>query len=451
MRIIRLISQYSSCQLWIEGLRSPSTQKAYAFHLWQLCKFYKTNPDQLLKADPKDLKEMIVNYVLDMKKAAKNSAGKPKRGQRSVNSIKSYVKGIKSFFDEHEINLPWNKISKYIPEDVTNDYRSYTRDEISKLLSIANLRDRCIVLLMASSGIRVGAISDLTLKSLKKLDDGLGLLTAYGNSKKSAYNTLVTQECLSTIDEYLVQRRKQGETVNEHSILIRDKYSIFNKRVNRPKCLTTGAINQQMRLLLRKAALPFEELQPDHALRRFFDTTLINSNVDPKFKAMLMGHSIKLDDVYYDKKNEVSSNKLRLEYMKAADALTINDEFRLRKQIVEAEDKLKNVPKMELLQEQLTNRIIEQDSIKQTVEKLQREKELQDRYYRKRETELNQKHEHELKTMREHIDHTLEEMMVRIQNEMDMMVQKNPQLARIKREMFVTKKIGNKAFSLLKE
>jgi integrase len=129
-----------------------STKKAYAFHLLQFCKFHNTDPDQLLKVNSKQLKEMVVNYILDMKKMAKNTAGKPKRGQRSVNSIKSYVKGLKSFFAEHEISLPWNKISRYIPEDVTNDIRSYTRDEISKLLSLADLRDRCIILLMVLSG-----------------------------------------------------------------------------------------------------------------------------------------------------------------------------------------------------------------------------------------------------------------------------------------------------------
>ena len=402
MRIIKLISQYSSCQLWIEGLRSPSTQKAYAFHLLKFCKFYNTNPDQLLKADPKELKEMIVKYVLNMKKVAKNSAGKPKRGQTSVNSIKTYVKGIKSFCDEHEINMPWKKISHYYPEDVTNEYRSYTRDEISKLLSIADIRDRCIILLMASSGIRVGAVPGLTLKSLKRLNDGLGILTVYGKSKKSTYDTLVTQECVSTIDEYLTQRRELGETLNENSILIRDKYATFSKKLNRPTGLTTEAFNVQMRLLLRKAALPFEKLQPSHALRKFFDTTLINSNVDPKFKEMLMGHSIKLDDVYYDKKNEVSSNKLRLEYMKAADALTINDEFRLRKQIVNLEDKLKNTPKIERLQEQLSNKIIEQDSMKQTLEKLQKEKELQNQYIKERKNE-SQENKKEIETMREEV------------------------------------------------
>lgn len=377
MTIIKIISQYPCCLPWIEAQRSPSTKKAYALHLLLFCKFYKTDPDQLLKISPKDLKEMIINYILDMNKAAKKSAGKPKRGEISVNSIKLYVKGIKSFFDEHEINMPWKKISRYFPEDVTNDLRSYTRDEISKLLTVADLRDRCIILLMASSGIRVGAIPNLTLNSLKRLDDGLGILTVYGKSKKSTYDTLVTPECISTIDEYLAQRRKLGETLNDNSVLIRDKYSIYSKRVNRPTYLVAGTLNNQMRLLLRKAVLPFEELQPDHALRKFFNTALMNSDVHPKFKEMMTGHSIKLDDFYYDRKNEKSSKKFRLEYMKAVDALTINDEFRLRKQIADYEEKLKSVPRIEQLQEQLANRIIEQDSIKRTMEHLQKEQQEQ--------------------------------------------------------------------------
>ena len=202
MTVVGIITQYSSCQRWVEGLRSMATKKAYAVHLLQFCKYHKTDPDQLLKVNPNDLKEMIINYVLHLKKVSKNSAGKPVHGEISVNSIRLYAKGIKSFFDEHEIILPWKKIARYYPEDVTNEYRSYTRDEISKLLSVADLRDRSIILLTASSGIRVGAIPGLTLKSMKKLDDGLGMLTVYGESKKATYDTLVTPECISTIDQY---------------------------------------------------------------------------------------------------------------------------------------------------------------------------------------------------------------------------------------------------------
>jgi integrase len=344
-----------------------------------------------------------------LKKKSKNSAGKPKKGEISVNSIKSYLAGVKSFLDECEISLPWKKIDRFYPEEVTNDYRSYTRKEISKLLSIADLRDRCIILLMASSGIRVGAIPDLTIKSLKKLDEGLGLLTVYGDSKRSRYVTLVTPECMSTIDEYLEYRIKQGEKLNERSCLIRDKYDIYSMRINAPRSPRGPAINAQIRRLIRKAKLPFEELQPDHGFRKFFNTALVNSNVNGKFKELVMGHDMELDKFYYDQNSEESHKQIILEYVKAVDALTINDEFRLRKQITEYEDKLKNAPKIEHLQEQLANRIIEQDSIKKTVEKLQREKKLQD---------------DQMRTMRNTIDYTFDELMTMVQKEMTTMIKK---------------------------
>ena len=31
--------------------------------------------------------------------------------------------------------LNWKKIAKYCPEEVTNNFRAYTREEIAKLLS----------------------------------------------------------------------------------------------------------------------------------------------------------------------------------------------------------------------------------------------------------------------------------------------------------------------------
>lgn len=114
----------------------------------------------------------------------------------------------------------------------------------------------------------------------------------------------------------------------------------------------------------------------------------------------MMGHSTKLDEVYYDDETDESRQEIILEYMKAVDALTINDEYRLRKQIAEYEDKLEKAPKVEQLQEQLANRIIEQDSIKRTVEKLQSEKELQDQFVRERERESHD-YKKEIATMRE--------------------------------------------------
>jgi integrase len=132
---------------------------------------------------------MILNYIIHLKKIAKQSAGKPTKGELSVNSIKLYLIGVKSFLEFNEIALPWKKISKFYPDDVTNSYRSYTKEEIKKLLSVADPRDRCIILLMASSGIRVGAIQSLKVKSIKRLDGEVGIVRVYPESKGSVYTT----------------------------------------------------------------------------------------------------------------------------------------------------------------------------------------------------------------------------------------------------------------------
>ena len=53
--------------------------------------------------------------------------------------------------------------------------------------------------------------------------------------------------------------------------------------------------------------------------------------------------------------------------MKAVDALTINEEYRLKKKIIEYEDKLKDAPKISELESHLAAKIIEQDALKNQV------------------------------------------------------------------------------------
>ena len=181
-----------------------------------------------------------------------------------------------------------------------------------------------------------------------------------------------------------------------------------------------------MRFLITKAGLPFEELQPDHGLRKFFNTALMNSDVAYTFKELLMGHSVKLDNIYYDKDNEKSRQKILLEYMKAIDSLTINEEYRLRKQIVEYEEKMKDVPRVEQLESQLANRIIEQDAIKKQLEKIRTDKE--------KETQtMQQKHEQDMGAMREEMNQQFNQIMS--------MIQQNPKLAQIKPEALSRKKM----------
>jgi vacuolar-type H+-ATPase subunit I/STV1 len=133
----------------------------------------------------------------------------------------------------------------------------------------------------------------------------------------------------------------------------------------------------------------------------------MNSDVTYSFKELMMGHSVKLDDVYYDKDNEKSQQKILLEYMKAIDALTINDEYRLKKKIAEYEEKLKDVPKIEQLESHLANKILEQEAIKKQLEKLRNDKEKENQM-------IEQKYEQAMKAMRGEMENKLQQILAKI-------------------------------------
>ena len=135
-----------------------------------------------------------------------------------------------------------------------------------------------------------------------------------------------------------------------------------------------------------------------------------------------MGYSVKLDDVYYDKDSQTSRQKIIVEYLKAVDALTINEEYRLKKKIIEYEDKLKDAPKIWELKSHLAAKIIEQDALKKRVELLQLEKQ--------NETQaMQQKYEQEMSIIREQV------------NQIMLMIQQNPTLAQVKPEVLAKKQL----------
>jgi hypothetical protein len=66
-----------------------------------------------------------------------------------------------------------------------------------------------------------------------------------------------------------------------------------------------------------------------HGFRKFVNTMMINCRIDSSIRNKLLGHSIGLDKSYW--KPQV--NDLLQEYLKVVDALTINEEHRLRRQV----------------------------------------------------------------------------------------------------------------------
>jgi hypothetical protein len=73
---------------------------------------------------------------------------------------------------------------------------------------------------------------------------------------------------------------------------------------------------------------------------------MVNANLKPVVKEMLLGHKTGLDTVYY----KPEEGELLQEYVKAIDYLTINDEHRLQKQVTELTQKQDDIELMKVEQ-----------------------------------------------------------------------------------------------------
>ena len=152
----------SRFQEFLEGLRTKATRVNYSWGI----KYVLGDPDVFLllaKSDRKKAEEKLVEFI------------KKERGRIAPSTIVNPFAGIKSFLDFYEVDLNWRKIRQVLPSNKKVAYdRRPTIEEIRRLLSACDLRMKVVVLILASSGIRVGAFEGLKVKHLEFLQNGTG-------------------------------------------------------------------------------------------------------------------------------------------------------------------------------------------------------------------------------------------------------------------------------------
>jgi integrase len=105
------------------------------------------------------------------------------------------------------------------------------------------LSPRITILLLASSGLRKGALPGLKKKHLKYIEKyGLYQITAYPKAKER-YVTFCTPECATEINNYFDYRRSCGEVIDDESPVIRDTFDPRNlDKVKNPIPITEDGI-----------------------------------------------------------------------------------------------------------------------------------------------------------------------------------------------------------------
>ena len=172
-------------------LKSSITRKAYEIRL----KNYLRTPtisfstfDELLNRNPRQLEQEIIDLIIEMRY----------KRQMSFSAQNMLLCALTHFFSINDVLINRKKIAKFM-SDFENkyEYRSYTTDEISSLLNISDEREKMIILLLASTGMRVGALPQIKLKDLKKWEikennQYVYQIQVYSSSSKYRYMTFCT-------------------------------------------------------------------------------------------------------------------------------------------------------------------------------------------------------------------------------------------------------------------
>lgn len=103
------------------------------------------------------IQKLVIKYVISIR-------DNPKRYARSI--VGTNVAAILYFFDNNDTELNRHKITRYYPSYESTSYNEdmpYTMEEIQHILALGcnNLHSKAMVLLLASSDIRFGALSSL--------------------------------------------------------------------------------------------------------------------------------------------------------------------------------------------------------------------------------------------------------------------------------------------------
>lgn len=290
----------------------------------------------------------------------------------------------------NDIPVNWQKLSKGLPtgRHAAED-RAPTIEGIKKLLEYPDRRIKPIVLIMMSSGIRVGAFDYLKWKHIVPLKDREGNIVAakmvvYPGDREE-YFTFITSEAYDAIKEWIDFRLSFGEQINGESWVRRDIWQTTNVDYGAkwglatvPKRLHSSAIKRMINRALWEQGIrhPLQngvrrhEFKTVHGFRKFSKThceqVMKSINVE-----ILMGHTIGVSDSYY----KPAEREILEDYLKAITVLTVNNSNNkhLEEEIQKVREKYEtNESTIKKLQEKDDAYIALSDQVMMLMEKVQR-------------------------------------------------------------------------------
>ena len=257
-----------------EKSASPHTCRNYQRDLEQFESFLKNSGTCLSPSGEMDVVK-IDRLVLRKYLSFLHKKNKKSSIARKVSTLRSFFKYLVR--EQLALSNPVKSVSspkleKVLPTTLTVDEAFRLVESPGEEHDDPSLRDRAILELLYSSGIRV---SELVGLNLKQLDLDLGLVRVMGKRKKERIAP-VGSKAMESLRAYLKER---GEMEEEEPLFV-------NSRGGR---LTSRSVGRLVKKYTKRAGI-FRNISP-HTLRHTFATHLLDSGADIREIQEMLGHA----------------------------------------------------------------------------------------------------------------------------------------------------------------
>ncbi|MEM5815615.1 MAG: site-specific integrase [Candidatus Aenigmatarchaeota archaeon] len=228
-------------------------------------------------------------------------------------SVAAWISALKKFFEANSL-----KVDIDIPLKIFNVHEDVlpSKEELKRIVEESDLRIKTIILLLASSGMRVGELHNLKISDIDINQEIPTIrIKGIGAKERKSRITFITPEAKRFLIEYLEKRKMAGEEINENSPVISSEDG-------------REMSYQNLQYLLEKAFKKYAKKVGKrynlhaHCLRKWFKTQLISSGVPAPIVDRLMGHQRYLAQEY----ELYTENQLKEWYQKGMKALYILEE-----------------------------------------------------------------------------------------------------------------------------
>ena len=238
------------------------------------------------------------------------------QGNLKPKSVTTMLTAVASFFGRNDLRLALKRGDwKSTQETEVIQRWKITQDDVKRMYAHANLRDKCLLLVLAQSGFSEVDVSELKVEDLKGIF-ATPQTEHYFIEKPREKTGEVQATCLSY--EF---RHDLEAMLSEKGVPIEGYIFTSQTKDTEGKPIETRRINEIMKTLAERTfgAEKAKEFKTK-ALRSFYNSALLRSDIKSEIKDLMMGHARLGARGHYD----YDEFTIKEAYVKAFEHLSIN-------------------------------------------------------------------------------------------------------------------------------